>query len=593
MPSARRSAIIPPMTSESPDPRRWIALGIVLTATFMQLVDVSIVNVAIPSIQRDLAASYAHIQLVVAAYQLTFAVLLITGGRLGDIYGRKRIFMIGMAGFTLASAACGLATHSSMLVAGRAVQGLFSALLYPQVLAVLHVTFPAHERSRAFGIMGGVVGIATIAGPLLGGSFIDWDLLGLGWRPIFLVNVPLGAASVAAAVYYLRESRSPHPLHLDIPGTLLATLGLGLLIWPLAEGRQAGWPWWAFVCLAASLVVLAFFAWYERRLTDRGASPLLNFHLFRDRGFNAGLLAALTLFLGVPAFFFAFMLFLQVGLGYGALHAGLTTLPFAVGSAIASAASIRLTPRMGKRVLYLGTLALAGGMAMLIFEIGDSGIALQSLEMLPALFVSGLGLGLSVAPLLNIVLAGVAHQEAGAASGVLSTAQRVGGAVGVTLIGVILFGLLGAHSEQTAERASRELHRALAAEGLTGVPLRRLTRQLETCVRERASTPDPTTLPRSCRQILESTSNPGESERPVTVLRDALAKARAESYVFATRHALLYEVGVFLIVGLLVVALPRAHPHAVGRSTEPVRAARGGLPRSAPPDGPESARNTR
>lgn len=555
-------------TSEGPDPRRWIALGIVLTATFMQLVDVSIVNVAIPAIQRDLAASYAHIQLVVAAYQVAFAVLLITGGRLGDIYGRKRIFMIGMAGFTLASAACGLAPDSSTLVAGRAVQGLFSALLYPQVLAVLHVTFPAHERSRAFGLMGGVVGIATIAGPLLGGLFIHWDLLGLGWRPIFLVNVPLGAASVVAAVYYLRESRSPHPLRLDVPGTLLATLGLGLLIWPLAEGRQAGWPWWAFVSLAASLVVLACFGWYERRLTDRGASPLVNFHLFRDRGFNAGLLAALTLFLGIPAFFFAFMLFLQVGLGYGALHAGLTTLPFAVGSAIASAASIHLTPRLGKRVLYLGTLILAVGMAMLMYEIGDSGVALGSVEMLPALFVSGLGLGLSVAPLLNIVLAGIAHQDAGAASGVMSTAQRVGGAVGVTLIGVILFGLLGAHSERSAQRVSDQLRHTLAAEGITGSPLAGLTRQFEICVRERANAPDPAAFPRSCRSLMGMAPSTGDSERLEMILREGLARARAENYVLATRQTLLYEVGVFLTVGLLVLALPRPHPHAVGRRPE-------------------------
>lgn len=543
----------------------------------MQLVDVSIVNVAIPSIQRELAASYAHIQLVVAGYQLAFAVLLITGGRLGDIYGRKRIFMLGMGGFTLASAACGLAPSAMTLVVGRVVQGLFSALMYPQVLAVIQVSFPAGERSHAFGIMGGVVGVATIAGPLLGGLLIEWDVLGLGWRPIFLVNVLVGAVSLVAAVHSLRESRSPHPLRLDVPGTLLATVGLGLLIWPLVEGRQAGWPWWAFASLAVSLAVLAGFARYERRVTDRGGSPLVDFNLFRDRGFNVGSLVIMTFFLGVPAFFFTFMLFLQIGLGYSALHAGLTTLPFAVASAIAATASIRLTPRLGKRVLYLGTLVLAGGMALLAMEIRRLGPGLQSLEVAPPLFVSGLGLGLSVAPLLNIVLAGIEPHHAGAASGVLTTAQRVGGATGVALLGLILFTLLGAHAGASAESASAELAPTLATQGLTSSRAAALTREFRVCVRERANAADPTALPESCRALPGVASSPSqESSALAATLHAALARARAENFVFAAAHALLYEVAVFLMVALLVVALPPPAPHAIGRSPAPARAAPGG-----------------
>ena len=225
----------------------------VLIASFMILLDISIVNVAIPSVQRDLGATYAEIQWVLAGYQLAYAVVLITGGRLGDIFGRKRLFIIGVSGFTIASLICGLAPSPIALIAARVLQGLMAALMYPQVLSVIQVSFPPRERGAAFGVFGGVIGVASISGPLLGGLLIQADIHvgghALLWRPIFLVNLPIGIGAVVAAFIFLRESRAPSAPRLDIPGVVLATIGLFLIAFPLVEGRDAGWPLWAYLML--------------------------------------------------------------------------------------------------------------------------------------------------------------------------------------------------------------------------------------------------------------------------------------------------------------------------------------------------------
>jgi len=290
----------PRAAAEDGDPRRWVALAVVLVAGFMQLVDISIVNVAIPSIQRDLDATYSQIQWVLAGYQLAFAVTLITGGRLGDIFGRKRLFMLGMAGFTLASALCGLAQSPGMLVGSRFLQGVMGAVMFPQILSVIQVTFPPRERGTAFGIFGATIGLATITGPLVGGLLIEGDLLGLGWRPIFLVNVPIGIGALVAAALYLRESRAPRALRLDPAGVGLATAGLLLLVYPLVQGRDLGWPAWTFASMAASVLVLAAFAAWERRKKAADGSPLVDLDLFRQRAFVAGVLVAAIFFMASP-----------------------------------------------------------------------------------------------------------------------------------------------------------------------------------------------------------------------------------------------------------------------------------------------------
>jgi EmrB/QacA subfamily drug resistance transporter len=545
------------------DPRRWVALAVVLIAGFMQLVDISIVNVAIPSIQRDLDATYAQIQWVLAGYQLAFAVMLITGGRLGDIYGRKRLFMTGMAGFTLASALCGLAQSPAMLIGSRVLQGLMGAIMFPQILSVIQVTFPPRERGTAFGMFGATIGLATITGPLVGGLLINADLLGLGWRPIFLVNVPIGIAALAVATRFLVESKAPRALRPDPVGVVIVTTGLLLLVYPLVQGRDLDWPLWTFLSMAASVLVLIGFGVYERHKKARDGSPLVDMDLFRQRSFVPGLLVAGIFFMGIPAFFLTFSLWLQIGLGFSALHAGLTGAPFAVGSAVASAASVRLAPNLGRRILSIGALLLVAGMVALIWTVDRYDGAVHSWQLLPALLVCGLGLGCVVAPLVTVVLAGIRGQDAGAASGVLSTVQQVGGAVGVALVGVIFFGLLGSQAAGVADDLIPGMQASLQSAGVPPTVSRQVAAGFRTCFEDRANAKDPSAVPASCARG-QAQAQP-QVGRVVAATADA---ARRQDFSQAFQRTLLFEVAVYLVCFLLMFLLPAARGEARGEHAE-------------------------
>jgi len=546
----------------SADPRRWVALAVVLIAGFMQLVDISIVNVAIPSIQRDLDATYADIQWVLAGYQLAFAVMLITGGRLGDIFGRKRLFMIGMAGFTLASALCGLAQTPDMLIASRILQGLFGAIMFPQVLSIIQVTFPPQERATAFGLFGATIGLATITGPLVGGLLIQADLFGLEWRPIFLVNLPIGIAALAVAARFLVESKAPRALRLDPVGVVVVTAGLLLLVYPLVQGRDLGWPPWTFLSMAASVPVLAGFAVYERYKKALDGSPLVDMDLFRQRSFVPGLLLAGIFFMGIPAFFLTFSLWLQIGLGFSALHAGLTGAPFAVGSALASAASVRLVPVLGRRILSAGSLLLVAGMVALMWTVDRYGGAVTSWQLLPALLLCGLGLGSVIAPLVNVVLAGIRAQDAGSASGVLTTVQQIGGAVGVALIGVVFFGLLGSQAAGVADDVLPGLRADLQGAGLPPAATQQVAAGFRTCFEDRANAKDPSAVPASCAQAQSQAQGQEEVGRVVAAAADT---ARRQDFSEAFQRTLLFEVAVYLACFLLVFLLPDARGDGAGQ----------------------------
>ena len=416
----------PSALTEAPAVHRRVVLAVVLSATFMQLVDISIVNTAIPSIQEDIAASIGQLQLIISGYTLAFACTLITAARLGDVRGRRTLFLAGMAVFTVASVLCGLAQSGDQLVAFRVVQGLGSGLMFPQVLSVIQVVFPPQERGKAFAAYGSTIGIATILGPLLGGVLIQLDLAGSTWRSVFFVNVPIGIAALAAAVRYLPQSRSDDAPRLDLPGAALVTVGLFLLVYPLAEGRSRGWPLWLLAMLAGAVPVLGAFWVLQVRKTRRNDSPLLLTSLFHQRAFSTGSALILVFFLGLPAFFFTLALYLQVGLGYTALHSGLTSFPFAVGAGLASARSDRLARRLGTRVLTLGTGLLVVSIGALILLVAARGAELHSWQAWPILLVAGLGLGCFIAPVTTLVLAGVDRNAAGSASGVLSTVQQVG-----------------------------------------------------------------------------------------------------------------------------------------------------------------------
>jgi EmrB/QacA subfamily drug resistance transporter len=540
-----------PATEQEADPRRWIALFVVLSAAFMVLLDISIVNVAIPSIQRNIGASFGQIQLIFAGYQLAYAVVLITGGRLGDIYGRKKLFMTGMAGFVVASALCGFAQSADMLVISRVVQGLMAALMYPQVLSVLQVVFPPRERGAAFGIFGAVIGLATIAGPLLGGVLIGTSNDTARWRLIFLVNLPIGIAALVAARFLLSESRAPRARRLDVVGVLIISAALGLLTYPLVEGRDQGWPAWSFIMLVASLPAFLLFGWYERAKARRDGSPLIDLSMFRDRAFTAGTLLSAVFFSAIPAFFLIFSLTLQIGLGYSALHAGLTTVPWAVGTSFSSAMSVRLAPRLGKRILWIGLVILIIGMGAIILTMRARGVNLDGPELIPALLVSGLGMGCIIAPLTNIILAGIHLGDAGAASGVLTTTQQIGGAIGVAVVGVIFFGLIGGRADSAAASVVPQLRTELAAQHLPPPAIDNAVRGFEVCFHDRASQSDPAATPPSCAAV-QNSGNPAVA----AAFQRASTTALGRNFEESLERSLLYPIGVFALSFLLVFAIP-------------------------------------
>ncbi|MFH8629762.1 MFS transporter [Streptomyces lydicus] len=433
-----------PVAPAAADRRRWIALAVVLTASFMDLVDATIVNIALPRIQQETGATFSALQWVTAGYALAFALGLITGGRLGDIHGRRRVFLLGMAGFTVASALCGFAATPGMLVGARVLQGAMAALMVPQVLAIIHVSFPAHERGKVFGMFGAVIGLGAVCGPLIGALLTEGDLFGLGWRPIFLINLPVGIAGILLGRRFLTESRSPEALRLDLVGTALATAGLLMLLYPLTQGRESGWPLWGFVSMALSPVVLALFVRYERAKARKDGSPLVELSLFRVRTFAAGAGVQLTFGAVSGLFFLIWTLYMQLGLGWGPLHAGLTGVPFSLACSAAAGMSVqKLVPRFGRKVLQAGALIMLAGALLYLWQAGRQGTAMTSLQMVPAMVLMGAGMGLIVAPLTDAAISDVPAEHSGSASGIFNTTGQLGMALGLGLSSVAFFGVTG------------------------------------------------------------------------------------------------------------------------------------------------------
>ncbi|HEY5985155.1 MAG TPA: MFS transporter [Streptosporangiaceae bacterium] len=551
----------------APTGNRWLVLAIVLAAVFMQLLDTTITTVAVPSIQSSLDTTFGEVQLVLAGYSLAFACVLITGGRLGDIYGRKRLFLIGMITFTAASALCGAAPNGLTLVIARIAQGMCSGLMFPQVLAILQVTFPAREKPKAFAIYGATIGLATILGPVLGGSLIKLDLFGADWRAIFYVNVPIGLAALAAGLRQVGESRAADADRLDLAGVVLATTGLFLLVLPLVVGRDQGWPVWSLLMLIGSAPVLVAFAAYEWALTRRpGSSPLMRTTLFGQRSFSVGLVLCLVFFAGIPSFFFTFLLTLQVGFGYQAVSAGAVTLAFAIMVAAGSARSAAVTRRLGTWTLLLGCALLSVGMAGVFGLLRWAGTDLHGYQLIPALIVAGAGAGLVLAPLTSVILAGIKHTDAGAASGVLATAQQVGAAAGIAIVGLILFGQLGGNANSSAALAVPALHARLAAAGLPAPAADQVVAGFRTCFHDRANQNDPTAIPASCRrieqQVAAAPAPPAIKARVASaVTGQAVPLARKDDFTRSLQHTLLlWQIPAFLFSGLLVFALPKVRP---------------------------------
>jgi EmrB/QacA subfamily drug resistance transporter len=436
-------------------PRRWLILFVILAAECMDLLDATIVNVATPSIRTDLHATSSALQWIVGGYALAFSVGLVTGGRLGDIFGRRRLFLIGAAGFTLASVACGLASSPGMLIAFRLVQGAFGALMIPQGLGVIKEVFSAQELPKAFGIWGPVMGLAAVLGPVVGGALVSGNLFGTEWRSIFFVNLPLGVLGMLGAYKVMPESRSPRALKVDFSGAALFTAAAVMLVYPLIQGREAGWPTWAFVSMAGSAVVLGLFAYYEKRRQARGGDPLVTPSVFSKPGYVSGTVIILVLFSGMAGVLLIPTLYFQIALHFSPIHSGLTLVPWAVGTFIGAGLSGGwLGPKYGRPVIQGGSVVLVGGIVWMIATIHSSGAALTSWDLVPAELLLGLGIGLLIAPLFSIILAAVDDHEVGSASGVLNAIQQLGSAVGVAVIGTVFFSALGHSGFQHATERS-------------------------------------------------------------------------------------------------------------------------------------------
>ncbi len=451
------SATTAPATDADADPKRWLALAVLLTGAFLPAFDFFVVNVALPAMQSNLGARPAELQFVLAGYGLAFALLLVTGGRLGDLFGRKRMFIAGMAGFTVASALCGLATTPSQLIAARILQGLTAAIMNPQVLAIIRVTFAAHERSRAIGYFGTTLGVASIAAQLVGGALVQADVAGLSWRPIFLVNVPIGALALLAAARMLKESRATGRPSLDPGGIAIGSVALLLLVYPLVEGREAGWPVWAWAALACAVPAFAGFVSYEWALQARGRVPLVNLRLFRDRMFTMGLVMTMTFFSGLAAFFLSITIYLQEGFGFSPLATGLVFAAFGAGFVFGSMISARVARRLGTPTISLGTGLMATGLAMIVLLALLAGAGpLDRRLLVPVMTLYGTGQGLALPTLVAFVLGsrGITPQDAGSASGVFSMVQQVAFALGVTIIGGVYFSRLGTATDGATYNAA-------------------------------------------------------------------------------------------------------------------------------------------
>lgn len=431
-----------PRSGEESHPQRWVALAVLLCAVFMNMLDVTIVNVALPSIQAGLNAPSSAIEWIVAGYVLVFALALLPFGRLGDIMGKKNVFLVGVALFTIGSGLCGLSHTTGMLVASRFFQGFSAAIMTPQVLALAQVMFSPSERARAFSFFGMMAGLATVSGPVIGGLLIDHDVFGLGWRAIFLINLPIGVFAVIVGWKLVPSTPRVSGARNDVVGIVLVSVAMFMLIFPLVEGRTYGWPVWCFALMAAALPVLACFVLWQRRQSLRSKPQLLSFSLMKNRNYALGCLMSLFFFSTMPGFFFCLALFLQLGFGFDPLKSGLTTVPFSVGVFIASI----IGGRLGNHVLKLRVM---GGVALIgvgIFWLRAYVLGLQDILSPMAVFLplltSGLGLGIAIASIFQLVLSGVPHRDAGAGSGALQAVQQLGGAFGIAVISQIFFSRL-------------------------------------------------------------------------------------------------------------------------------------------------------
>jgi EmrB/QacA subfamily drug resistance transporter len=424
--------------------RRWLALAVLLTGAFLPILDFTIVNLALPSIRRSLRASSSEVQFVISAYAATYAVMLITGGRLGDLFGRKRMFVTGVAGFTIASTICGLAGSATMLILGRVLQALMATVMAPQVLASIRVLFPGHEQARALGLYGATFGLANICGQLLGGLLVSAHPFGLAWQGIFFVNLPIGIIAFVGGIVCLEENRSPHAKNLDIRGVIYLSITLGCLVYPLIEGRESGWPSWMTGMFLVSVVAFICFVRHESRLSENGLDPLVELSLFRSSRFTLGIVMGLVFYM-LSAFYLTFSIYLQGGLRKSPVQAGFVMLPFAVSFFLGSMASSVVMSR-------LKTYALSVGFALQVVGFGIVALCArhQVAGFEEGLACAGIGYGLVMPGVIKAVIGHIDERHAGLASGIVMTTLQIGAALGVAIVGGVFYTILGDQTDMQA-----------------------------------------------------------------------------------------------------------------------------------------------
>ncbi len=422
--------------------RRWLVLAIVLVAEVMDLIDGTIVNIAAPSIRRDFGGNPTTLQWYGAAYTLAFAVLLITGARLGDRFDRRKVFLVGVLGFTGASVACAAAPSSGFLIAMRAVQGAFGALLIPQGFGMIKAVFSDDEAQKAFAAFGPVIGIAAVISPVLGGVLTSGDLFGLGWRAVFLVNVPLGIIGLIGCLRVLPRGTGIPGTRLDPGGAVIATVAAFALVYPLVQGRELGWPAWIFALFAAGIVGCAAFGLYERRHAERA---LITPSLLRNGTYTSGLIVALCFFASMIGLNLVLSLFCQLGEGFSPIRTGLTLAPFALGVAFTAGPSYPLAQRFGRASIQAGFAVMGAGLALLAVMVHNGGPHTSAWTLVPGELLAGAGMGLALPPLFDFILAGVQDHEIGSASGVLNAVQQFAAALGIAVFATVFFAYLDAH----------------------------------------------------------------------------------------------------------------------------------------------------
>jgi EmrB/QacA subfamily drug resistance transporter len=425
----------------------WLGFIVVVAVSVMDLLDSTIAQTAAPAIRADLAGSYTDLEWITAAYTLAMSAGLLVGGRLGDVFGRRQVLLAGMAGFVAASVLCALAPTAGVLIACRALQGAVGAIMIPQGFGIIRELFGDEGQQKAFAIFGPVMGLSAVVGPVIGGALVDLDLLGTGWRSIFLVNVPLGIAAIALGLRHLPRVAPASPgARIDLRSAAMATVGGFALVYPLVQGRELGWPAWTFALLAAGVAVLAFFGRRQARLARLGRddrAPLVDPSILHRRAYVSGLVLVLCFIGAMGGMILVFNVMLQAGLGFSPLGCGVATIGIPVAAIFGSITSSATLKRLGRTTIHIGTVVMAAGLVIADLVLRSRGGDLSAWDLAAPLAIAGFGMGMIFVPMFDVILAGVEPRQLGSASGLLETIQQLGMSLGIAVVGTVLFEVLG------------------------------------------------------------------------------------------------------------------------------------------------------